>query len=200
MTYAHDTTADPITKDRMSEIIGSLRPDKRMYAGRKFFERLLRSDGVEGVHAFLAKASELLDKQGELELYNFSEDNGEREAFNGAREKVISRRFFLGVVGEGFGGAALGLYGGLGVGSQATRAVQGQPMVDPDYQGDDAFAHAQHRLDETVMPAAYTAIGGGMVYLAGKNYYMHRLGDVANAVEKLAEKIQREQQRQGPAR
>ena len=193
--------AEPrLNKERLSEIINTLRPDGRMNAGRVFFQRLLLSDGVDGVYAFLEKARVALDKQGELELFDFSEENGERDAFNKAREKTMTRRFMLGVLGEGFGGAALGAYGGLGVGHQATQLVRGEPLTDPAYHGKDGFDHTRHRLDETVMPTAYTAIGAGMVYMAGKNYYMHRLSDVANAVERLGEKLSREQQRAGAVR
>lgn len=181
--------APRLSKDELRQVINTLRPDRRMNAGRMFFRNLLESDGVEGVYAFLQKAQVALDKQGELELFDFSEENGERAAFHGAREKLLTRRFVAGILFEGFGGAALAGYGLLGMGDQATRAARNEPLVDPEYKGRNGFEHAKHRLDETVMPSAYAAIGSGMVYLAGKNYYTHRLSDVENAVQRLADKI-----------
>jgi hypothetical protein len=181
--------APRLNKEQLRQIINTLRPDKRMNAGRKFFLYLLESDGVDGVYAFLDKARGLLDKSGELEIDDFDDENGERKAFERAREKTMTRRFVLGVIGEAFGGAALGTYGALGMADQATKLAQRESLIDTGYRGENGFDHARHRLDETIMPTAYTAIGSGMVYLAGKNYHTHRLSDIENAVQRLCERI-----------
>ena len=98
--------ADDLSEERVRKLISHLRPDRELYSGRKFFEKLLDYAGVEGVVDFVNKGSKALSDKGELDLY-FDFNDVERDAFNKARINYMSRRGFLGVFAVA--GAALAL-------------------------------------------------------------------------------------------
>lgn len=190
---------DDISKERLAELIQyELRPDRTMYAGRKFFTQLLNDRGVRGVIDFVNRASVILDKQQELELSDFN-DNGELEAFRKASVRKMSRRHFFGVVAEGFGGAALAAYGFTGMGHQATELAEGKSLLKEHEDGTTAFKRAQHALDDTVMPTAYAAIGSGMMYTAVRHHQEIKLSDIANAIGRLSDRLEEEKARTGGA-
>ncbi|MFZ4541849.1 MAG: hypothetical protein ACOYNL_08605 [Rickettsiales bacterium] len=84
-----EQTTTPVSTDMSEEalrkMISHLRPDRELYSGRKFFEKLLEFGGPEAVLRFVDKAQVALDKKGGgLDLY-YDFDSLERDAFNKSR-------------------------------------------------------------------------------------------------------------------
>ena len=171
-------------KARLSAEIHALRPDKRFYAGRRFFSLLLQEQGVGAVYHFLERASQALEKNGELEVADFDDDEAFEDLFKRSRIKLYTRRAAMGVIAEGAGGAALAAYGAAGIADQIRGAMQ-----SPDPDGPKEKHSFAKQLDTTVMPYAYVAIGGSMMDAAHRHSVEYKLGDIANAVTRLIDKL-----------
>lgn len=160
--------------------INALRPDQRFFAGRRFFNLLLDEQGVAGVYDFLGHAYEALDKNGELEVADFHYDEALEDLFKRSRIKMLTRRAAMGIIAEGAGGAALAVYGAAGVADQI-RGKESHPV--------DANSKAWLSKIEPVMPTAYVLIGASMMDAAHRHNEEYKLGDIANAVTRLIDKL-----------
>lgn len=167
---------------QMGAHILALRPDQRYYAGRRFFSLLLKEQGVQAVFDFLAQAEQSLLKDGELEVADFEDEEAVLDLFKRSRPKMLTRRVAMGVIAEGVGGAALAGYGVAGIADQLRHVT----AEKPEAQKETSYAK---KLDTTVMPYAYVAIGGSMLDAAYRHYLEYKLGDIANAVTRLIEKM-----------
>jgi len=169
---------------QLAAYIHALRPDRRYYAGRTFFTLLLKEQGVQAVFDFLAQAEQSLLKDGELEVADFDDDEAFEDLFKRSRIKLYTRRAAMGVIAEGAGGAALAAYGAAGIADQIRGAMQ-----SPDPDGPKEKHSFAKQLDTTVMPYAYVAIGGSMMDAAHRHSVEYKLGDIANAVTRLIDKL-----------
>lgn len=167
---------------QLAAYIHALRPDRRYYAGRTFFTLLLKEQGVQAVFDFLAQAEQSLLKDGELEVADFEDNEALEDIFKRSRTKLLTRRAAMGVIAEGVGGAALAGYGAAGVVDQL-RAIHTPPPAKAE---PEPYAKM---LDHTVMPYAYIAIGGSMMDAAYRHNLEYKLGDIANAVTRLSERL-----------
>ncbi|PZP86130.1 MAG: hypothetical protein DI582_03780 [Azospirillum brasilense] len=167
---------------QLASYIHALRPDRRYFAGRTFFSLLLKEQGVEAVVNFLDQAQKSLLKDGELEVADFEDNEALEDIFRRSRTKLLTRRAAMGVIAEGLGGAALAGYGAAGVVDQV-RHLNSAP---PAPQQPEPYAKM---LDHTVMPYAYIAIGGSMMDAAYRHNLEYKLGDIANAVTRLSERL-----------
>jgi hypothetical protein len=160
----------------------ALRPDQRYYAGRRFFTLLLKEQGAQAVFDFLAQAEQSLLKDGELEVADFEDHEAIEDLFKRSRPKMLTRRVAMGVIAEGVGGAALAGYGVAGIADQLRHVTAPKPTTEKE----TSYAKT---LDTTVMPYAYVAIGGSMLDAAYRHYLEYKLGDIANAVTRLIERM-----------
>jgi hypothetical protein len=136
-----------ITREKLSEMIEHLRPDRELFAGRKFFERLIEYKSVEEVIAFVNKATAALDKQDGLDLY-FDFDPVEKEVFARTRLRVMSRREFLGVSAVGIAG---GVERGVGLEGEFDVLVATKPEAMPLAE---AMARGAGLIEESVVQLA----------------------------------------------
>lgn len=165
---------------KLSAEIHGLRPDKRFFAGRRFFTLLLAEQGVEGVYTFLARANEALLKNGELEVADFDDDEALEDIFKRSRIQMFNRRAAMGVIAEGAGGAALAAYGMAGIRDQISGL-----NIHPLNARRDSWVEKV----EPIMPTAYTFIGISMMDAAYRHNLEYKLGDVANAVTRLIDRL-----------
>ena len=160
--------------------INALRPDQRFFAGRRFFNLLLDEQGVAGVYSFLGHAHEALDKNGELEVADFHYDEAIEDIFKRSRIKMVTRRAAMGILAEGLGGAALAAYGTAGVVDQI-RGNESHPTNPKSASWRDKI--------EPVMDTAYVLIGASMMDAAHRHNQEYKLGDIANAVTRLIDRL-----------
>lgn len=183
------TNTEEISKDRLSELISHLRPDRELYSGRKFFETLLAYAGKEGVVAFIEKASKALSDKGELDLY-FDFSDVEREAFNKARINYMSRRGFLGVFAVGGAGAVFGATGVTGLARQAKEAIRPREKSS-DASSEHPVDTAEHFVKQ-FYPTAEVLIGGALLNEAWDKRLEIKLEQIADAVAELDVKLKKE--------
>lgn len=167
--------------------INALRPDKRFYAGRQFFNLLLDEQKIAGVYRFLARANAALSKNGELEVADFDDDEALDDIFMRSRIKMLTRRAAMGVIAEGAGGAALAAYGVAGAADQWRGTQNHSASTNPD---------SWEASVDKVMPYAYVAIGASMMDASYRHNQEYKLGDIANAVTRLIDRLPETSQRE----
>lgn len=175
-----------IGNDRLRELISHLRPDRELYAGRKFFEKLFDYAGVEGVLAFVDKASHALSDKGELDLY-FDFSDVEKEAFRAARINYMSRRGFLGVAAVGTSGVVFGATGVTGL----LRQAKDFRSPGKDVAASDPIEATEHFVQKQLYPTAEVLIGAALMNEAYDKRLEIKLEQIADAVAELEAKIRK---------
>lgn len=176
-------------------MIACLYPDREVYAGRKFFTKLLELKGVDGVLDFIERSKEALLTQDGLDLhYNF--DVVEKEVFKRTYLKFWSKREFLNTFGWGMPGALFTAYGLAGVSEQAEQLVRRESLVPEGWDGKRPAA----KIKEAILvgePAAEVLIGAALVNEAFEKWSEIKLEQIADAVDVLGKKLQIQTKRAG---
>ncbi len=187
MENADEMASPKISEERMRELIARLHPDRELYSGRQFFKKLQERHGVNGVLSFIEKASNALDKQDGLDLH-FDFDEAERAVFKRTYLNFISRKEFLNTIAWGVPGAIFGAYGIAGTLEQISNPEEPKPS-------DSAAGKTKNFIDAYLYPPAEILIGAALVNESYEKMLEIKLEQIADAVDVLGEKIQREQAR-----
>lgn len=172
----------------LQAMIRGLRPDRELYSGRRFFEKLLHYHGVDGVMSFVERAQKALSEEGELDLY-FNFNDKERELFQKVGIKSFTRRSFFGVSMSGFSGAVFAGHGGL----QLLDKLERNDWSSRTVAEAPTMVQKGLRVTNDIYPFAEVAIGGTLIYEGGKNKFEEKLEQIADAVSVLAEKLEEKQ-------
>lgn len=177
-----------ITREKLSEMIDHLRPDKELFSGRKFFERLIEYKSVEEVIAFVNKASAALDKQDGLDLY-FDFDPVEKEVFDRTRLRMMSRREFLGVSAVGIAGGVFFTTGTIGAVKQVMNLAFGKEAQGSAPAPETQMDKMEEFIRTQIYPTGELLIGAALVNEAYEKSLELKLEQIADAVEMLGDKL-----------
>lgn len=177
-----------IPREKLSEMIDHLRPDKELFSGRKFFERLIEYKSVEEVIAFVNKASAALDKQDGLDLY-FDFDPVEKEVFHRTRLRMMSRREFLGVSAVGIAGGVFFTTGTIGAVKQVMNLAFGEDSQGAAPAPETQMNKMEEFIRTQIYPTGELLIGAALVNEAYEKSLELKLEQIADAVEMLGDKL-----------
>jgi hypothetical protein len=177
-----------ITREKLSEMIEHLRPDRELFAGRKFFERLIEYKSVEEVIAFVNKATAALDKQDGLDLY-FDFDPVEKEVFARTRLRVMSRREFLGVSAVGIAGGVFFTTGTIGAVKQVITLAFGKNPQKNTLAPQSQMDKTEEFIRTHIYPTGELLIGAALINEAYEKSLELKLEQIADAVEMLGDKL-----------
>lgn len=171
-----------LTREQLGARINALLPEKQYSYGRKFFQRLLDEQGVDGVLSFIGKASSILAQNKKPDHTDFTQE--ELQIIKRLWPSMTRREFLVGTLSPALGGIGLGSYGGLGVAHQIVSLGSGKPLIPP-HKTEDGFEAAQHVVESTVMPSIYTLMGIEMFLYGSDTLNRQKLINIVNAAEKL---------------
>ncbi len=179
-----------ITAEKLRDMISRLRPDKEVFAGRKFFEKLLAdgsAENVDRVLRFIEKASKALDKNDGLDLH-FNFDAAELTAFHKSYPPIWTRRAFLNTFGWGLPGAVYAFEGIVGLFAQFEE-FYALPESNPKREEHDTLGRfgAIKKTLSTLTPTTETLIGLALVQEAFDKWVEIKLEQIADAVDVLAQ-------------
>lgn len=175
-----------VTAEQLEHLIANLRPKGEVYTGITFLQKLLKSRGVDGVIAFVNKASHALNKEGSLDLA-FDFDEVEKEIFNESRPNM-SRRNFLHTVGYVIPGAVFGAYGATSLAERVTSQRPSKPASSASTRR-SFLSIVKDSLDAIPMDIANITIGAALINEGAEKYAEIKIEQIADAVSVLDERL-----------
>ena len=181
---------DGMEDAELRHMIVNLRPDREMYAGKRFLLSLLDSRGVSGVDKFSNKALKALSEEGSLDIpHDF--DVVEKEIFRKAALRMWNRKEFLTTMAWTIPGAILAVKTPIDIAVIATDAAPTDPN-DPH-----ATLHRTHDVMKWLSLASDIPLAAALVYEGIRHDREMRLEHIADAVSELADRIKLEQKQNG---
>jgi hypothetical protein len=184
-----------MNKDELRDMIAHLRPDREMYAGKKFLLALLDSRGVTGVDVFTNKALKALSVGDGLDLpHHF--DEVEKEIFKKAALRMWNRKEFLTTMAWSIPGVVLAIKTPLDITVLATE----KSSLDADTPSSDSKLNKAHHIVKNISLLSDIPLAAALVYEGVRHDREMRLEHIADAVSELSDRITEEQKHQKNSR
>jgi hypothetical protein len=173
-------------QDELRHMIENLRPDREMYAGKKFLLALLDSQGVDGVETFTNKALKALSEGDGLDIpHHFNVV--EKEIFKKAALHIWKRREFLTTFAWSIPGAVLMVKTPFDIAALTKRMEKSSSQEADENNFDKA-----HHVVENISLITEIPLAAALIYEGIRHDREMRLEHIADAVTELADRIQQE--------